>query len=164
MLFVFAMVPIAVAGQDIGTPQLLRGVWIPAEKESKNPQRNYRLSITPEGERVIIVQEFQFEKKPIKNTFTLFPDGRGERNLVVFAGADSPVEIISKTKWKNGKLVRTYTHCYSTYVATESVRICNENTEIYSVSADGSQLSFQGMMRNGERISGGKRKFQKGSE
>ena len=134
-----AMITLSVAGQEMAGKGLLSGVWVP--EKPKNSPKNYKLTITHDSDLVTIFEEFEFEKQGIENQLKLFPNGRGERNLVTFGGADAPSEIASKTRWKEGKLIRNYVHCYTTIIRTDSVSICSESVETYSISTDGQELT-----------------------
>ena len=157
----FAAAPLFGFGQQTEADRTLSGTWVPLKQNKVMP--NYKLTITHDVDVVLIAQEFDFEKQVVSNRLKLFIDGRGERNLVNFAGADAPVEITSKTTWKKGKLVRRYAHCYNTVIGAEHVQICNDHVETYSVSPDGQNLTLYNGMRNGSKLSSGERKFRKES-
>lgn len=158
-IFLGVLMALGVAGQETEGGPSLSGVWIP--QKQNRVLKSHKLSIAHGSELVEIVQEFDFQERGIMNTLKLFPDGRGERNLVTFAGADTPTEIRSTTKWKDGKLIRKYVHCYTTIIRSESMSICNESVEVYSVSADGKELTMRGSMRNGSRLSSSENKFRR---
>jgi hypothetical protein len=158
-LILCAIVPTAFLAQSSESQSVLSGVWIPEKQNKVMP--NYKLSITAAVDLVLITQEFEFEKRDISNRLKLFPDGRGERNLVTFAGADEPSEVTSRITWSKGKLVRKYVLCDNTQLAAERVQICNEFIETYRMSPDGRELTVHSSMRNGNRLSSSRRKFRK---
>jgi hypothetical protein len=142
------------------------GMWEIENKES-NPLKNQTLVINQTGDELSLTESFEYKGKLISNQTTLYADKRGEQNLLLISGADSAIEVKSKTYWKKGKLVRVST--FNTHFITGASRYVEttRETQTYSLSMDGNSLTVEtsGLSENplggSPKIYSGKRVYQR---
>jgi hypothetical protein len=118
----------------------LSGTWEIADKGSVKGQS---LVITQSGDEINMNESRVFEKKTISNTIKLFADKRGERNMYLVPGGDAPIEFVSKTEWKKGKLVRRSTAESPAIIGGTRHALTIRETYTYSLAKDGNALTVE---------------------
>jgi hypothetical protein len=142
--------------EQIADRPAFAGAWEIKNKES-NPLKNQMLVINQSGDELSLIESFEYKGKLVSNQTTLYADKRGEQNLLLVPGADSAIEVKSKTSWKKGKLVRVSTFNEGT----------TRETQTYSLSEDGNSLTVEttGLSENPlddrPKIYSGKRVYQR---
>jgi len=116
----------------------LSGTW--EQVKPVNPKISSRtLTITHNGDEIVIQDDLVYEKKNISNRYTLYADDRGEDNKMMFPNGDAPEKVRSKTKWNKGKLVRNtrMDNFASGFQVIHTERVS------YSLSPDGNELTVE---------------------
>jgi hypothetical protein len=141
-MVVGAMASGAVFAQDSAVVQRadLSGTWEIADRGSVKGQS---LVITQSGDEITMNESRVFEKKTILNTIKLFTDKRGERNMYLVPGGDAPIEFVSKTEWKKGKLVRRSTAESPAIIGGTRHALTIRETYTYSLAKDGNALTIE---------------------
>lgn len=118
----------------------LAGVWrISGKQPSDQLERTLFISFS-EGE-VKLSENIRFATHLFANDLSLYIDGRGETNNLNIGGFEQTLTVISKTHWKNEKLVRTAQ--YSTRAGTPSAQfiVVHKETTTYKLSSDRNSLT-----------------------
>ncbi|MBC7900463.1 MAG: hypothetical protein H7070_10470 [Saprospiraceae bacterium] len=109
----------------------LKGKWVISEKESTFGQRengkskSYQIDISSVGHEFSIRHRYDYINQPIDKHYSIFADGRGEKNG----------EVKSKTKWSKNRLIRKFS--YKTNFGWTDV------TEEYQLSENSNRLVFE---------------------
>jgi len=149
IMFLFAFgLPLTAQKNEVprATPGFA-GFWEAADSRPKGPLRN-RLVITQTENTLEVKAAIELFEIDRSASLVLYTDGRGKKNQV--KAAAGTMTISSTSKWKKDKIVRKMEFVYSQPVSLlgDTRPITVRETETYSLSKDGDQLTIENVSVN----------------
>jgi len=144
LLIIFSLSLVLTAHSFAQTPELFSGKWIldksaPANSEAAH-YSYYHLSLSFDGDKLTVTKDFEFDRRKTSYSLILFTNKRGEKNSVPNPLSEE-AEVSSKTRWKNGSIIREYSR-QQDMGSIQSMNMYRVETTIekYSLSEDTKNL------------------------